>query len=123
MARQVYLRAVSAASVPIGHLGNTLIRMLTLFRLPQFLVLFGPLGHRGFLSHLRTFADYLVGHFSAAMSAQDSHLAKYGEVLNQMIWKYNIFSLDRLVLVLSLRYYENNEAQVHCRSDVFFCAG
>merc|ERR550534_3022196 len=70
------------------------------------------IGPRGFAAHLRTFADFLIAHFSALMNSQDPQLGKYGEVVNQMIWKLNIFSLDRLVLVLALRYYETNEAQV-----------
>ena len=32
--------------------------------------------------------------------------------MNSMIWKYNIVTLDRLVLSMALRNHEGNEAQV-----------
>eukprot|EP00058_Branchiostoma_floridae_P008048 XP_002593536.1 hypothetical protein BRAFLDRAFT_88529 [Branchiostoma floridae] len=34
------------------------------------------------------------------------------EILNDMIWKYNIVTLDRLILALAMRSHEGNEAQV-----------
>lgn len=40
------------------------------------------------------------------------HINKCVDTINDMIWKYNIFTIDRLVLCLALRTHEGNEAQV-----------
>jgi mediator of RNA polymerase II transcription subunit 23 len=32
--------------------------------------------------------------------------------LNQLIWKYHIIALDKLILCMSLRTHEGNDAQV-----------
>ncbi|XP_046860808.1 mediator of RNA polymerase II transcription subunit 23-like [Xenia sp. Carnegie-2017] len=40
------------------------------------------------------------------------HLQKRTGCLHDMVWKYHIFTIDRLVLCLVLRYYESKEAQV-----------
>ncbi|KAJ7421364.1 hypothetical protein BTVI_18632 [Pitangus sulphuratus] len=39
-------------------------------------------------------------------------LNKCIEILNDMVWKYNIVTLDRLILCLAMRSHEGNEAQV-----------
>ncbi|XP_029639982.1 mediator of RNA polymerase II transcription subunit 23 [Octopus sinensis] len=70
------------------------------------------LGPRSLSSHLRTFADFLVFEFSSSPSGPQ--LTKYVEVLNDMVWKYNIVTIDRVVLCLALRNLEANEAQVCC---------
>lgn len=40
------------------------------------------------------------------------HINKCVDTINDMIWKYNIVTIDRLVLCLALRTHEGNEAQV-----------
>jgi len=51
-------------------------------------------------SHLRTFCDFLVHEFSK--SAGGGHVNKCIYTINNMIWKYNIISLDRQVFLLPL---------------------
>lgn len=70
------------------------------------------LGPRSLSSHLRTFADFLVFEFSSSPSGPS--LTRYVDVLNDMVWKYNIVTIDRVVLCLALRNLEANEAQVCC---------
>ena len=45
-------------------------------------------------------------------SAGGGHVNKCIDAMNSMIWKYNIVTLDRLVLSMALRNHEGNEAQV-----------
>ncbi|XP_070556294.1 mediator of RNA polymerase II transcription subunit 23-like isoform X2 [Ptychodera flava] len=68
------------------------------------------IGARALSAHIRTFADFLVYEFSTSVAGQ--HVNKCIETLNDMIWKYNIVALDKLVLSLALRNHEGNEAQV-----------
>ncbi|ELT94621.1 hypothetical protein CAPTEDRAFT_178592 [Capitella teleta] len=68
------------------------------------------LGPRLLSAHLRTFADYLVYEFATAGAGQQ--INKCVESLNDLIWKCNIISVDRLVLCLALRNFEENESQV-----------
>ncbi|XP_077861463.1 mediator of RNA polymerase II transcription subunit 23-like, partial [Saccoglossus kowalevskii] len=68
------------------------------------------IGARALSSHVRTFADFLVYEFSTSVAG--NHVNKCIETLNDMIWKYNIVTLDKLVLCLALRSHEGNEAQV-----------
>ncbi|XP_058942997.2 mediator of RNA polymerase II transcription subunit 23 [Pocillopora verrucosa] len=68
------------------------------------------LGARALSAHVRVFADYLVYEFST--SAAGKHINKCIVHLNDLIWKYNVVTLDRLVLCLALRSHEGNEAQV-----------
>ena len=35
------------------------------------------------------------------------------EAMNNLIWKYNVIPLDRLILCMALRTNEGNEAQVN----------
>lgn len=67
------------------------------------------IGPRLLSAHLRTFADFLVYEFCLA---GQSNFIRYVEAINDMVWKCNILTIDRLVLCLSLRSLENNEAQV-----------
>lgn len=60
--------------------------------------------------HARTFVDYLVYEFSNSCGGQ--HVNKYAEVLSDMIWKYQIISLDRLLLCMCLRNFDDKEMQV-----------
>ncbi|KAL3868089.1 hypothetical protein ACJMK2_040926 [Sinanodonta woodiana] len=68
------------------------------------------LGPRALPAHLRTFADFLV--FELSLPNSQSLLSRYIEAVNDMVWKYNILTIDRLVLCMSLRNLENNEVQI-----------
>jgi len=61
-------------------------------------------------AHLRTFVDYLVYEFANSVAGQ--HVNKYAEALNDLIWKFQIISLDRLLLCMCLRSFDGCEAQV-----------
>lgn len=52
---------------------------------------------------MRTFADFLVYEFS--ISPGGPQLNKCIEILNDMVWKYNIVTLDRLILCLVRRHW------------------
>jgi len=68
------------------------------------------IGAKQLTSHLRAFCDFLVFEFSK--SGGGGHVNKCIDAMNNMIWKYNIVTLDRLVLCMALRHHEGNEAQV-----------
>uniref|UniRef100_A0A8D8DB44 Mediator of RNA polymerase II transcription subunit 23 n=4 Tax=Culex pipiens TaxID=7175 RepID=A0A8D8DB44_CULPI len=68
------------------------------------------IGARALSAHLRKLCDYLV--FEVSNSGVGAHVNKCVDTINDMIWKYNILTIDRLVLCLSLRTLEGNEAQV-----------
>lgn len=59
------------------------------------------IGARALVAHVRTFADFLVYEFSTSAGGQQ--LNKCIEILNDMVWKYNIVTLDRLILCLVRR--------------------
>lgn len=68
------------------------------------------IGARALSAHLRKFCDYLVFEFANSVGGQ--HVNKCVDTINDMIWKYNIVTIDRLVLCLALRTQEGSEAQV-----------
>lgn len=68
------------------------------------------IGARALSAHLRKFCDYLVFEFANSVAGQ--HVNKCVDSINDMIWKYNIVTIDRLILCLALRTQEGNEAQV-----------
>lgn len=68
------------------------------------------IGARALSVHLRKLCDHLV--FEVANSNQNLHIQNCVNTINDLIWKYNVITLDRLVLCLSLRNHEGNEAQV-----------
>ncbi|KAL3284506.1 hypothetical protein HHI36_018665 [Cryptolaemus montrouzieri] len=68
------------------------------------------IGARALSAHLRKFCDCLVFEFTNSPGGQ--HVNKCVDTINDMIWKYNIVTLDRLVLCLALRMQEGSEAQV-----------
>ncbi|GAB0092218.1 Mediator of RNA polymerase II transcription subunit 23 [Sergentomyia squamirostris] len=68
------------------------------------------IGARGLSTHLRKLCDYIV--FEVQNSNVGAHVNKCVDTINDMIWKYNIVTIDRLVLCLALRTQEGNEAQV-----------
>eukprot|EP00795_Rhopilema_esculentum_P007477 gene7477-13251_t len=68
------------------------------------------IGARALSTHIRVFADFLVYEVSTAVAGEEVNICI--QHLNDMVWKYNIFPLDRLVLSMALRHHEGNEAQV-----------
>ena len=52
----------------------------------------------------------LVCEFSK--SGQAGHVNKCIDAMNNMIWKYNIVALEKLILCMALRTHEGSEAQV-----------
>lgn len=60
---------------------------------------------------MRTFADFLVYEFST--SPGGPQLNKCIEILNDMVWKYNIVTLDRLILCLVRRNWHAKEHISH----------
>lgn len=58
------------------------------------------IGARGLGAHLRTFCDFLVYEF--ANSGKGQHVNKCIDVLNEMVWQYNVVTIERLVLCLAL---------------------
>lgn len=56
------------------------------------------IGARALSAHLRKFCDYLVFEFANSVGGQ--HVNKCVDTINDMIWKYNIVTIDRLVLCL-----------------------
>ncbi|XP_053676099.1 mediator of RNA polymerase II transcription subunit 23 [Anopheles nili] len=68
------------------------------------------IGARALSTHLRKLCDYLL--FEVANSIGGAHVNKCVDTINDMIWKYNIVTIDRLVLCLILRTLDGNEAQV-----------
>ncbi len=67
-------------------------------------------GARALSSHLRTFCDYFVHEFSN--SGHGVQVNRCIEAVNDLIWKYHVFPIDRFILCLVLRNYEGSEAQV-----------
>lgn len=73
------------------------------------------IGARALSAHLRKFCDCLVFEFTNCNMQHPNggqHVNKCVDTINAMIWKYNIVTIDRLVLCLALRTQEGNEAQV-----------
>lgn len=68
------------------------------FSLSSFFRVLERIGARALVAHVRTFADFLVYEFSTSAGGQQ--LNKCIEILNDMVWKYNIVTLDRLILCL-----------------------
>lgn len=61
-------------------------------------------------ANLRKLCDYLVSEVASSNGKEFIH--KCVDSINNMIWKYNIVTIDRVVLCLGLRTQEGNEAQV-----------
>ena len=61
------------------------------------------IGARALSAHLRKFCDYLV--FEFANSGGGQQVNKCVDAINDMIWKYNIVTIDRLVLCLVSLFY------------------
>lgn len=69
------------------------------------------IGARALVAHVRTFADFLVYEFSTSAGGQQ--LNKCIEILNDMVWKYNIVTLDRLILCLVSIALEDKAPVLH----------
>lgn len=67
------------------------------------------IGIKSLSAHLRTFCDFLVTEFS---NSRVEFISKSQEALNDLIWKFHIITLDRLLLCFALRSFDGNEAQV-----------
>ena len=68
------------------------------------------IGPKQLTAHLRSFCDVLVLEFSKSGGA--GHVNKCIDAMNNLIWKYNIIALDRIILCMALRTNEGNDAQV-----------
>ena len=68
------------------------------------------IGPKQLTAHLRSFCDVLVLEFSK--SGGSGHVNKCIDAMNNLIWKYNIIALDRLILCMALRTNEGSHAQV-----------
>lgn len=64
---------------------------------------------RAISAHLRTFVDYLVYEFA---NSQAQAMYRYADSLNDLIWKFNVISIDRLLLCMCLRSFEDSKARV-----------
>ncbi|XP_037977902.2 mediator of RNA polymerase II transcription subunit 23 [Plutella xylostella] len=70
------------------------------------------IGARALSAHLRKFCDYLVFEVTNP-PAGGPHIHKCVDAINDIIWKYNIVTIDKLVLCLVLRPNpDGNESQV-----------
>lgn len=74
------------------------------------LLVLEKLGARALSNQIRVFADFFVQQYS--LLGSDTDCSKRINCLHDMVWKYHVMSIDKLVLCLMLRCYEANEAQV-----------
>lgn len=66
-------------------------------------------------NYLNTFADFLVHEFKMFISSGSQGSAQVSKrflFLNEMIWKYDIVPLDRLILSLCLRPHDEKNSQI-----------
>lgn len=56
------------------------------------------IGARALSAHLRKLCDYLAYEFTN--SAQNHNISKLVDAVNNLIWKHNVVTLDRVVLYL-----------------------
>ncbi|KPI96136.1 PREDICTED: mediator of RNA polymerase II transcription subunit 23 [Papilio xuthus] len=69
------------------------------------------IGARALSAHVRKFCDYLM--YEVTNPAGGPHINKCVDAINDIVWKYNIVTIDRLVLCLVLRpNLDGNESQV-----------
>lgn len=57
------------------------------------------IGARALSLHLRKFCDYLVFELSS-IACDGAYVTRSVDAINDMIWKYNIVTFDRLILCL-----------------------
>lgn len=65
---------------------------------------------RTIAAHLRTFVDYLVYEF--ADSVGGPNVNRYAEALNDLIVKFQVITIDRLLLCMCLRCFDGSESQI-----------
>ena len=58
------------------------------------------IGPRTFAKHLRTFVDYIVQDFANPPPGTNHYINRGVEALSDLIWRCNILSLDRVILML-----------------------
>lgn len=79
------------------------------------------IGPRVLSKHLRTFTDYLVNEFANPPSSGNQYVNRCVQSLNDLIWRYNVVSIDRLILVLVRRQYSfsciTNSSNAHIRCE------
>ena len=68
------------------------------------------LGAKVLCSQLRSLADYVVD--EVGVVGVNSVVNKYIDCLNDLIWKWNVVSIDRFVLAMCLRAFEGNDIKV-----------
>lgn len=68
------------------------------------------IGARGISVHLRKLIDYLF--FEMTMPGASSHVNKCVDTINDMIWKYNVLTIDKFILCLALRTQEGPAVQL-----------
>lgn len=61
------------------------------------------IGARALSTHLRKLCDYLAYEFTN--SAQNHNISKLVDAVNNLIWKHNVVTLDRVVLYLVRRVF------------------
>jgi mediator of RNA polymerase II transcription subunit 23 len=66
------------------------------------------IGARLFSAQLRTLCDFLLYEVTLFSSSRQQ-IPKLVDCINDMIWKWNIVTIDRLVLCLALRTQESNQ--------------
>ena len=74
---------------------------------------------RALSNYLGIFSDFVVVEFKVAISSGNTpntqnsqQVAKRFQAINDLIWKYHVIPLDRLVLSLVLRPVEDKNSQV-----------
>lgn len=76
---------------------------------PVAYIILERIGARSLSNHLRYFADFLVNVFAQSVGGQHKI---YVDALNDLIWKCNVVTLDRLILCMCLRAFEGVNSQV-----------
>lgn len=56
------------------------------------------IGARALSAHLRKFCDYVI--FQFTISEESQHVKKCADAISNMIWKYSIVTIDRLILCM-----------------------
>lgn len=69
------------------------------------------IGVRGQIMQMRTFLECLVDVYSTLTKQQSPQIYT---ALSNLIWKYNIIPLERLLLCLALRHFESDSDQQIC---------
>ncbi|KAI6655041.1 Mediator of RNA polymerase II transcription subunit 23-like [Oopsacas minuta] len=71
----------------------------------SFIKAFITLGQRGLMRHMRGFIDYIV----LKLCQEKDKINRYIEVLDYLIWTYNLFPLEKIILVMAMKNYEGEQ--------------